>query len=660
MTTGLTRIRPHFVIGATIALVVAACATSTPETSPSPSVGPGASPAAASAPPMPAVAALVRSVGAADKIVYPEKKVSITLHAGYATHDNDKVATSGLSNVPVGTSVFLEGVSKDANDVKVTSWKWELATPAFSAAKLDMKDPRRPSFVADRAGEYTVKATATNEKGEATTSELTVNAGVYAGVETCATCHNGSVQADVVGQWQQTNHARKLETTFASYSATSDYCIQCHTTGFNEADSARGFDDRARASGWDPSQGSVTEFLVGKKMTVANILASPMGQLANVQCEACHGPGGSTHTAVKSFETGVCAQCHSAQPAQWAASKHTNSGRATLRMAESTSCAACHTGQGFVEATVRGNDLVFPNVATKDRPANMLLPTEQAPISCVTCHDPHAATDPGEPRAGHSLQLRLSGDVKMPNGTTVDAAFAAACVSCHANKRTVDYMQEFLDGKQTRGVHDNSQADVLYGVGAITYGEPITNSAHLKSSEACVTCHMAANPVMDPGKDGKAGTRDDVKATKIGGHSWNMSGTYTGLANGQQVTDKVVDNVAGCNTKGCHAGDPLTSFDVKAEADYDGDGSVEMVQAEVEGLLTVLAEKLPKDDKGNIVSSINAQNTTREQRQALWNYQLIKNDKSKGLHNASFAVQVLQKTYKHLVGTDVPNAKIRR
>ncbi len=27
---------------------------------------------------------------AADKVVYADKKVSITLHAGYATHDNDK------------------------------------------------------------------------------------------------------------------------------------------------------------------------------------------------------------------------------------------------------------------------------------------------------------------------------------------------------------------------------------------------------------------------------------------------------------------------------------------------------------------------------------------------------------------------------------------
>ncbi len=639
---------------ATATLIIGACTTSTPQPSPSPS------PAAASAPPMPAVAALVRSVGAADNIVYPDKKVSITLHAGYATHDNDNVTTSGLRNVGVGTDVFLEGVAKDAHDVKVTSWKWGLEAPAFSKAKLDTTDPRRPRFTADRPGTYTVTATATNEKGDATTSEITVNAGVYAGVETCATCHNGSVQPDIVGEWQQTNHARKLETTYASYSATSDYCIQCHNTGYNEADSAKGFDDRARASGWDPSQGSLTEYLVGKKMTVANILASPMGQLANVQCEACHGPGGSSHTAVKSFETGVCAQCHSAQPKQWAASGHTNSGRATLHMAENASCAECHTGQGFVEGMVRGNDLVFPNTATANKPANMLVPTEQAPISCVTCHDPHQATDPGQPREGHSLQLRMSGKVKMPNGTTVDSEFAAACVSCHANKRDVQYMQQFLDGKQTRGVHDNSQADILYGVGAQTYGEGISNSAHLKVADSCVACHMAANPVMDPGADKKAGTRDDVKATSIGGHSWNMSGKYTGLANGQQVKDKVVDNVAGCNTKGCHAGDPLTSFDVKADGDYDGNGTVGTLQEEVKGLLTVLADKLPKDDKGNVISSINEKNSTREQRQALWNYALVKNDGSLGIHNPNFAVQLLQKTYKHLVGSDVPNAKIWR
>ncbi len=645
-------IRSAITLAAAVTILAAACTTSTPIPSPTPTTQ-----AAAPTPPMAAVAGRVRAVTAADNIPYPSQKVAITLTGGYASHGNNMEVTSGLSNVAVGTDVFLEGISTDANGVKITSWKWALEPPAFSAAKLDVSDPQHPRFNADRVGRYTVTATATNEKGVATTSTISVNAGVYAGEALCATCHNGSVQPDMVGKWEETNHARHMDLAYASYSATSDYCIQCHTTGYNETDTARGFDDRAKAAGWDPTKGSLAAFLTGQKMTVNGVLSSPEGALANIQCESCHGPGGSSHTAVKSFEAGVCAQCHSAQPAQWATSGHANTGRNTLEEASNTACVACHTGQGFVEVTVRGQKAVFPNMATADKPANMDLPTDQAPIACATCHDPHQATDPGDPRAGHSLQLRMTGDVKMPNGTTVDAGTGAVCVSCHADKRDVQYMQSFLDGKQARGAHDDTQADVLYGVGVVTYGEAFRNSPHLKATDACVTCHQAANPTMN----GAPGAHGSLVANNVGGHSWNMEGTYTGIANGKQVTDQEVYNLAGCNTKGCHAGAPLTSFDVKADADYDGNGTVGTFQDEVKGLLTLLADKLPKDAQGNVLSSgISDKNTTRDQRQALWNYWVVESDGSNGLHNLDFTIQLLQTTYEHLVGSDVPNAKIMR
>ncbi|MDE3192806.1 MAG: hypothetical protein KGN00_03865 [Chloroflexota bacterium] len=648
--------RPILALAAVVVIAVGAYVVSTsirPVATPPPT----ATQAAVASPPMPAVAGRVRAVTAADKIPYPSQKVAITLTSGYASHGNNMQVTSGLSNVPVGTDVFLEGISKDETGAKVTSWKWTLEPPAFSAAKLDVSDPQHPRFNADRVGRYSIVVTATNEKGVATKSTIVVNAGVYAGEALCATCHNGSVQPDIVGQWEETNHARHMDLAYASYSATSDYCIQCHTTGYNEADTARGFDDRAKAAGWDPTKGSLAAYLTGQKATLNSVLASSEGVLANIQCEACHGPGGSSHTAVKSFETGVCAQCHSAQPAQWATSGHVNSGRNTLEEASNPSCAVCHTGQGFVEGVVRGNALVYPNTATADKPANMVVPTDQAPIACATCHDPHQATDPGEPTAGHSLQLRMTGDVKMPNGTTVDAGTGAVCVSCHADKRTVQYMQQFVDGKQTRGAHDDTQADVLYGTGVFTYGESFRNSPHLKAGDACVTCHQADNPTMN----GTPGSHGALIANSVGGHSWNMKGTYTGLANGKQVTDLEVYNLNGCNSKGCHAGAPLTSFDVKADGDYDGNGSVGTWQDEVKGLLTALGDKLPKDAKGAVISSgITDQNTTKEQRQALWNYWVVQSDGSSGLHNIDFSIQLLQSTYKHLVGSDVPNAKIMR
>ncbi len=113
-------------------------------------------------------------------------------------------------------------------------------------------------------------------------------------------------------------------------------------------------------------------------------------------------------------------------------------------------------------------------------------------------------------------------------------------------------------------------------------------------------------------------------------------------------------------TEGCHATGTVTTYNRTAYGDYDGDGTVEGVQDEVQGLLDILAAELPKNDDGNIPSSgIDKMGLTENQLRALWNYTLINNDGSLGIHNTAFAVQVLQKTYKQLTGEDVPGATLR-
>ncbi|MEW6033940.1 MAG: hypothetical protein AB1603_03695, partial [Chloroflexota bacterium] len=72
------------------------------------------------------------------------------------------------------------------------------------------------------------------------------------------------------------------------------------------------------------------------------------------------------------------------------------------------------------------------------------------------------------------------------------------------------------------------------------------------------------------------------------------------------------------------------------------------------GLLALLAKELPKDAQGNVLSSgITTTNTTEANRKALWNYWIVANDGSYGIHNTSFAVQVLQTTIKELTGKAV-------
>ena len=575
----------------------------------------------------------VRGITTSDKEIYANNQVAITLTGGNPSHDNEKIITSGLPNVGVGTYVYLEGLAKDLHEVKLTSWTWKLTTPITSSAKLDNNSTQFTRFKADAIGRYTVTVTATNEDGESFTSSRDVYAGKYAGVQKCAACHSGNVMPDKISQWAETGHATKFELFFGSYSKTSDYCVRCHTVGFDETADNGGFDDAVRALGWSPENGSAMAYLKGnsvKNTTLRELVTNPTTyNKINIQCENCHGPGDNTHTGAYSFEPEVCGQCHG-QIKELNKSGHGAGeyvGSNYLHTAESTDCARCHTGQGFVNSKIRGEALVFPSMETPTKKANMLAPELQATIACATCHDPHQATNPetGGRYGLASKQLRIEGEVTAPQGFTVDAGVSALCVSCHADKRDVKYLADYIAGKNSRIAHGNTQADVFYGAGVVTFNKTFSNSPHTSVvAEGCVECHMFAAV--------KVGNNE------AGSHTWGM------------VMKNGTENIAACTQSGCHAKGSITTFDRTASADFDGNGKTEGVQTEVQGLLTKLADKLPKGSNGAVISSVNTNNTNELQRKALWNYIVIKNDGSNGIHNTQFTVQVLQETYKQLTG----------
>ncbi|MDO8671773.1 MAG: hypothetical protein Q7O66_10145, partial [Dehalococcoidia bacterium] len=135
-------------------------------------------------------------------------------------------------------------------------------------------------------------------------------------------------------------------------------------------------------------------------------------------------------------------------------------------------------------------------------------------------------------------------------------------------------------------------------------------------------------------------------------HSFNVKGEYNDPVKGK-IT---VENTGAC--KSCHGN--IASFNITAKGDYDGNGKIEGIQDEVEGLLALLAAKLPKDATGAVMGSgVTKTNSTEAQRAAIWNYKVVEIDNSKGIHNTAFTVQLLQKTYKQLTGTDVPKATLR-
>ena len=149
------------------------------------------------------------------------------------------------------------------------------------------------------------------------------------------------------------------------------------------------------------------------------------------------------------------------------------------------------------------------------------------------------------------------------------------------------------------------------------------------------------------------------------------------------MVNEEVEFIATC--QGCHP--TVSSFNRSSRADYDGDGSIDGVQDEIRGLLLALATKIKSIDLTNVTGGTAADtagditvtdfaafasqavmNATQiDVRRAVYNHNLISKDKSLGVHNMAFAIQVLQNTYSAVsqinggnsFATDYPNAVIR-
>jgi hypothetical protein len=146
----------------------------------------------------------------------------------------------------------------------------------------------------------------------------------------------------------------------------------------------------------------------------------------------------------------------------------------------------------------------------------------------------------------------------------------------------------------------------------------------------------------------------------IGGHSFNIAG---------EVHEAPKVNTAGCLA--CHKDIKQLGntefFDIKAKADFDQDGKVEVVQQEVQGLLdafvnekgtgvlqTMSPPMFKKDAKAAFLelsagwAGTQAGQWNEAQVAALWNYKYLLEDRSRGVHNATYTIQVLYDTLKAL------------
>jgi len=440
------------------------------------------------------------------------------------------------------------------------------------------------------------------------------------GITTCAECHNTGPAAQMAKPWETTLHSQIFTSGINGGSGTTGAsCLPCHTVGYDLNNSANdgGFRYLMQQLNWT----FPTTLQAGNwnKVPVA------LQNVANIQCENCHGPGsahagsgGDTSTIALPQNTGQCNQCHDDPTHHFKGTAWENSMHAvtTTDPAGNATCVGCHTGTGFIQRM----EGISP--ATD---------TSYHAIDCAACHEPHGNTQTGTThQIRNMISVTLGDGTKVPltgndsRGYPVTAGEGILCMQCHQARVNASTYVNSTAGSAHYGPHEGPQADMLMGTNGYTYGQSIPTSAHqFVVPNSCVTCHMQEVATTDPG------------FLHVGDHTFTPSYTPPG---GQKEM-----LVAACQT--CHGPD-VTTFDFPL-FDYNGDGVIQGVQTEVQSLLDKLSTMLPPNN--SVKTSLSIDSTwNQHQLQAAYNWQFVNNDGSRGIHNTAYAVGLLKASIEDL------------
>ena len=324
--------------------------------------------------------------------------------------------------------------------------------------------------------------------------------------------------------------------------------------------------------------------------------AGPAGQDANENCTQCHVADATLY--VKQI--------------QYAVSTHRTGGnfeRAT------TSCAVCHTHQGFLERIESNAYATAEDIS------------DPAPINCRTCHMIHSTYTAADYGLTATAPVTLyNPDVMTGEEETFDYGAAAGnlCARCHQARQSTPVPVIGGDPVEITssryGVHHGPQGTVIAGTGAFEFagsatinGGPNTHGDATENTKLCATCHMG-----------------EAFGEQAGGHTWKMTYDYHGSE---------VDNVAGCNT--CHSGfEDFTAFgDVPA--------TVQAMLLELEQMLVDQGIKVTMSTDYTIHGLnvyANSGTFSADLAAAFRNWQLFAEDRSLGLHNPPYVKAVLTNT----------------
>jgi hypothetical protein len=601
------------------------------------------------------------------------------------------IQTPAQPNIPLGVTAFYKNLTNSVN--------WSLVSqPAGSVAALTHTNGLIAALRPDVVGQYVIQD---NVSGQT----ITNTAATWTGVQFCSICHGpGNLVglADTVSPWQGTGHAHMAEWGVDGLNSShySESCFPCHTVGFNQSPAAAingNFYAVQQQLGWP--------FPAVLQANNYALMPAQLQNLANIQCENCHGPG-SQHPGSPSvsLDVKVCSSCHQSgteevNVQQWEVSPHSGGFESASADGGIRSyCSRCHAPNGFISFVTNLVAAAYTNTTGEGSTA---IPLGTGPLSCQVCHDPHSNFGPNnQPPPPVSVdapgrhQLRVydtvqigsplytnsptvyvalgdsltSANPQLTNSTitVTNAGLSAACMVCHNERMWPTQVQITSSGGgqpffMTTAPDMSTAGDVFAGLGACDYGQDMGNSFHTYSAD-CQKCHMYALQTGDTilvngAQVAITSSNLATYANVLGSHTFMMTYQYVGT-NG--VTN-VVENIAACNQ--CHGSfAPVTNFDYVALdfENYDGNtnGVIGGIQTQTQGLLSALTNLLYTTGLTNTIApygtiyfgggySTNAA-LAAAQRRAVWNWSMESNEGSFGVHNSQFTIRLLQSTYTDL------------
>ena len=602
-------------------------------------------------------------------------------------HDEVEVHTAlpwkpsaGLRDVPIGVPVLLHG--KDQ-----ASYDWSFAPPDTSAAALVDPNSQNPHFTPDVVGVYEVAVTE-EAVGPVT---LAIYAGTWRGVivgqnaegrpvsdSDCTGCHGGFV-FDAFTPWEQTGHAEIFTNNLDTSTHYGPGCFSCHTVGYDPDAANGGSDD---APDYQAFLGAGLLNNPGDNWTTMLDEFPATAQLANIQCENCHGPqsddpgsdssahGGNFGSMPEgaprmSLSSDVCATCHGeplrhARFQQWQLSGHANYELA-IDEGDSGNCSRCHTGNGFLTWL----PILLDDDPTTDPTASISVSwtaDEVHPQTCQVCHDPHSiGTTTG---VDTNATVRISGNTPplIAGFTAYGVGRGAVCMTCHNSRRGLrndaNFDSFYKTSEAARAPHGSAQTDVLMGQNAYLL-DVGTRGNHSFVTDTCVNCHMEQTPPPDILSYNQGGTNHTFFAgvdicAGCHGVAFDAEGVQSGVQGSLDdlqglieaaLLDLIAEQIALGRTIDLPGEAVIVdAADIKEIVFGETRGRQAMAVTFMDGTSVGLTRMTDVDVLDALSAVLGDLYFFAEPAliKAGWNWNLINNDGSLGIHNPSFASEALQ------------------